>query len=152
MNNFMNGYSPYGNYQSPTSMPNYSYGTSQYGVYNQQPTQQAQSFANEFKFMTEDEIKAYVVNPNCRLFGLDREKMKFFIKSTDTLGNSVIEQFGLVKDMPKQEQQPTLHTDELKNFVTKDMFSTELTKFKIEMDKKLDGVIDRNTKPKTSKE
>lgn len=135
-----NMYTPYGGFNGANMGQPYGYG--QTPVYPQfggvQP--QNQQFNNEFKFMTESEIMAYVVNPNCRLYALDGKNNKFYIKATDSLGNSTIERYSLAKDngeTPKQEEQPKV---DLTPFLTKDDFAKQLNAFRMEFDKKFQDV------------
>lgn len=124
-NNFNSGYNPY------QSTYNNLYGNQQQIqpiMQAQQPImqtasvqQQSQTPINDFRFMTGDEIKAYVVNPNSRIFALDKDNMTFYIKATDSLGNTNMDIFDIIpKNSPKTAENSE---KQLKvNYVTNDTF------------------------------
>lgn len=103
-----------------------------------QPTQpQNPQPMNEFKFMTENEIMAYVVNPNCKLYAIDGKNLKFYIKSTDNLGNSNIERYTLTRD---DGENPSASAEapkiDLSAFLTKEDFGKEMSTLKEQVNKK----------------
>lgn len=92
-----------------------------------------------FMFMTEDEFKAYVVNPNCKLYAVDKEKMKFCIKSTDSLGNVVIDKFTLSKDNGEEQKQiAPISAETLNGYITKDELSKIVDSLKGEINSKME--------------
>lgn len=119
-------------FQQPAYMqPNqFMYGggmTPQQTFYQHQQTQQTQPqgnngfIINDFKIVSEDEAKAYIVNPNMRVMLLDRDKSVFYIKSADSLGTSTIEAFKYEKVTNAEKNAPAVEFN-AEDFIKKSDF------------------------------
>lgn len=75
---------------------------------------------NTLQYATEEEIRAYILQPNSQVLAMDREKPLFYIKSTDELGRSSFTVYRFEK-ATATEQTPTA-TQDLSKYATKDEF------------------------------
>ena len=87
-------------------------------MYNQYYTKQI-----GLQYGTEDEIRAYILQPNTQIMALDREKPIFYIKSADNLGRSVLTKYKYeeIVDKPIEPNVNAdyLTKDDVKEFVSK---------------------------------
>lgn len=101
------------------------------------------------KFVTRDEAKAYIVDPNQRVMLMDKDNSVFYIKSADSLGQSTLETYEFKKINPENigntiNQQPNLDIenlvkkDDLNNLVTLDKLGEELKVIRIDLSQKID--------------
>lgn len=76
------------------------------------------------KFLTADEIKAYIVMPNCREMLIDKANGEVHIKSADTMGQSseqIYKYEEVVENKPLGENEPNkAQTTNNENLVKKD--------------------------------
>ena len=117
----MYGYNNFGNTYVPPIQPR--------PMYMSQPEMEQASPFNIVKFVNEKEATGYVLLPNQRALLMDTQNMKFWIKWTDSLGNSTVETYRFEKpdnNDTAKEKVPAIDTsmfltaDSLKNVATKD--------------------------------
>lgn len=117
----MYGYNNFGNTYAPPIQPRPMY-------MSQQEMEQPSPF-NIVKFVNEKEANGYVLLPNQRALLMDTQNMKFWIKWTDSLGNSTVETYRFEKTdnsetakdkVPAIDTSMFLTADSLKNVATKE--------------------------------
>lgn len=93
-----------------------------------QPVTYSESYIQGVQFVTEDEAKAFRVNPNQTVLLMNKDNNIFYIKGADSLGRSKLEKF---KFEPFEEKTETvqaiavdfdkyLQKEDAKSFATKD--------------------------------
>lgn len=117
----MYGYNNFGNTYVPPIQPR--------PMYMPQPEMEQASPFNIVKFVNEKEANGYVLLPNQRALLMDTQNMKFWIKWTDSLGNSTVETYRFEKTdngetakdkVPAIDTSMFLTADSLKNVATKE--------------------------------
>lgn len=77
-------------------------------------------------YATEDEIKAYILQPNSQIYAFDKEKPILRVKSADGIGRTTLDTYNLVKvdeNINKSVSNDYLTKEEAKSFVTKEEFN-----------------------------
>lgn len=92
-----------------------------------QPTAYNESYIQGVQFVTEDEAKAFRVNPNQTVLLMNKDNNIFYIKSADSLGRSKLEKFSFepFKEKVEPVQALSINTE---NFLQKDdakLFATK---------------------------
>lgn len=129
--------SPY--YQRPYQIPSTPIGTMQQQT--QQYPPQYETPIHGVKFLTADEIKAYIVLPSTTEILVDRANNVAHLKSADNMGQSSSRIFRLeeiteaqIGEKPIKNEDPKIDTsvfvkaDDLKSYITKDEVAEFLTK------------------------
>lgn len=96
-----------------------------YGINNLGLRQQysyPQEKLSGLSYASEDEVRAYILQPNTQIFAIDREKPLFYIKTADNLGRSTLTKYKFEQifdngnvDTPTKEDY--VKKDELKDIV-----------------------------------
>lgn len=82
----------------------YQYNRQPYYQPVQQVQQQGDMAFNDVRFLTEEQIKAFIVMPNTRVLLIDRQNKVASIESCDNLGNLSVQRFSFESlDKPVQE-------------------------------------------------
>lgn len=104
------------------------------------------------KFVTADEARAFMVLPNTRVMLMDRNNSIFYIKSADSLGQSMLEAYEFKKIDNTKPDTATADTnqninleqfvkkDQLGNVVTTEKLNSELKTVKDELSSKIEEV------------
>lgn len=116
-------------YTNPYYMSNYNYQQMQQPI-QQQPIQQQPVMPKisdlpiqEIRFLTADEIKAFIVMPNNKVMLVDKANGLAYIKSADAMGQSSSDVYSFTKLEDENSQnlkEQYVSKDDLKSFLTKD--------------------------------
>ena len=134
-NNYYGGGTMYPTYQGNIMQPQ------QPQPIMQQPQQQYDPPIQAVKFVTTDEAKGFIVNPNQKVMLIDKDNSVFYIKGADGIGQSYTYAYkfeAIKNDAGKPEIEQTainsadfVKKDDIKGFVTNDdllALKDELTK------------------------
>ena len=144
MNNFYNGYS---GYATPYQNYNILAQQKQQSVQNTQ-----QSPFNDVRIATEAEATAHFLFPNTRVLLMDINNNVFWIKSADSLGQSVMEKYTFAKVDSNTASSTDAPKINYENFATKDELKT-VSEHIERLDKKFDIIKKLSEdKPKKNEE
>lgn len=102
-------------------MFNYGFTGNAYGV-NTTPQYYTQPATKSIYYASEEEIRAYILQPNNQIMAIDREKPFFYIKSADNLGRSTMSKYKFEEVRENAEIPPKndyLTKEDLKGFALK---------------------------------
>lgn len=69
-----------------------------------QPVQQVEMAFNDVRFLTEEQIKAFIVMPNMRVLLIDKQNKIAYIESCDNMGNLNTQRFAFESlDKPAEQ-------------------------------------------------
>lgn len=84
----------------------YQYGRQPYyqPMQQVQPVQQVEMAFNDVRFLTEEQIKAFIVMPNMRVLLIDKQNKIAYIESCDNMGNLSTQRFAFESlDKPAEQ-------------------------------------------------
>lgn len=124
--NYQGVYTPFSN-ANP-----YNYGYMQQPQMQNQPMEQSKLPFQQVIFANEQEAMGRIVDPNTSIMFMDTKNSKFYVKSTDSLGNSTFDSYKFEKidntstDSGKEETYMTLKNAE--NLATKEELNKVIEK------------------------
>ena len=126
-NNMYNGFMPRQSYPSNGYPQGYGGAYPPYMAAQAGQTMQPQEPPlSDLRFLTEDEIKAFIVMPNTKVLLIDKDRGVACIKSANAAGESFSKLYsfspidGAKKEPPKQESEPAVSYDkEIKDLIAR---------------------------------
>lgn len=76
-------------------------------------------------YASEEEINAYILQPNAQIMAIDREKQVFYIKTADALGRSTVSKYKFEEIQNNVEKVEYLTKKDFEEFLNQNQFASK---------------------------